>query len=824
MLFSFLLALAPVLGAIAQDNLGSTFQGTKTNELVLAAARGYLDEVKRLLNADAAVNATDQRGLTAWQAAKIYGRKGVADFLTSQGADIRMPMPKPEQVIDGMFREIVQTNAPGVAVLIALNGSIVFEKGYGLASIEDRLPVTPETKFRIGSMTKQFTAAAILKLHEEGKLNLDDKLSRFMPGYPRGDEVTIHHLLTHTSGIRDYTQKPDVLKTATVFIEPKDLIKTFENDRYDFDPGKKWSYNNSGYILLGYIIEKISGKPYGDFLHDNFFGPLGMTNTAFPTASDIIEHEAQGYSHEDGQWKKALNWDMSRVYSAGGLYSTVGDLYRWNEALFNGRVLSEASLKAAFTPVHTADDNTPMFEGYGYGWILQELRGVREISHGGKLHGFSSYLLRIQDEKLTVVVLENAMPSAPGMHNGLAEEIAQLYLADKMEFAPTFVVDQTVSHRVYDAYVGRYADLLSGTLIVSKDAERLFAQFAGHPSFELFPSSETEFFSKSADEQITFVRDDKGAVVKAVHRQWGLVLRDPRLPEPTAASAPDAPSEWRDKSPHTTGFITVNGVRLHYLDWGGKWKTLLFLHGMGDTAHRYDDFAPRFTNQFRVLGLTRRGHGESEIPETGYDTATLVEDIRQFLDALKIQRVVLAGHSFAGDELTRFAVVHPDRVIKLIYFDSAYDHSRVPESLRFKPLHGDGPELFPTKEESESADGALRWTSRLFGEQRGRAIYSMMEGSYSARAEYGKIKAPALAFFAIGYQKDVNSAETLPEPQRNNALEFLKAQRKYQEQEIEHFRKQIPSARVVVLTNADHNVFIDREEDVLREMWTFLSK
>ena len=144
-------------------------------------------------------------------------------------------------------------------------------------------------------------------------------------------------------------------------------------------------------------------------------------------------------------------------------------------------------------------------------------------------------------------------------------------------------------------------------------------------------------------------------------------------------------------------FITVNGVKLHYLDWGGNGESVLFLHGMGDTAHRYDDFAPKFTNQFRVLGLTRRGHGESEIPETGYDTATLVEDIRQFLDALKIQRVVLAGHSFAGDELTRFAVVHPDRVIKLIYFDSAYDHSRIPQNLRWKSPHGVVPEDLPTQ-------------------------------------------------------------------------------------------------------------------------------
>jgi non-heme chloroperoxidase len=284
-----------------------------------------------------------------------------------------------------------------------------------------------------------------------------------------------------------------------------------------------------------------------------------------------------------------------------------------------------------------------------------------------------------------------------------------------------------------------------------------------------------------------------------------------------------AQSDWADKSPHQNKFLTVNNVKLHYLDWGGKGDTILFLHGMGDTAHVYDQLAPRFTNHFRVLGLTRRGHGESEIPENGYDTATLVEDIRQFLDVLKIQRVVLAGHSFAGDELTRFAVVHPDRVIKLIYFDSAYDHSRVPESLRFKPLHGWGGNLFPTKDESESRTGARRWITRLFGEKRGPAIYSMMESAYSARAEYDKIKAPALAFFAIGYQKDVDAAETLPEPRRQSVLEFLKTQRKYHEQEIEHFRAEIPNGRTIILTNATHSCFSDRQDDVLREMRQFLS-
>jgi len=530
------------------SSLAAADHGTNLHlneQLVLATERGYLDDVKRLLNEGISVNGKDHRGLTPWQAARIYGRKGVADFLASRGADTRKPLPKPEKIIDAMFRELLTNNSPGAAVLVARNGNILFEKGYGLANIGDRVPVAPQTKFRIGSMTKQFTAAAILKLREQGKLNLDDKLSKFIPDYPRGDEVTIHHLLTHTSGIHNCTSKPDFLQNVGVYHEPEYWIKSSENDPYDFDPGQKWNYSNSGYVLLAFIIERVSGEKYEDYMRETFFEPLGMTNTGVCNSSAILEHEACGYTYQDGQVKKALYWDMSNGYGGGNLYSTVGDLYRWNEALFNGKALNKASLEAAFTPVHTADDNTPRFDGYGYGFIIQKLGGLNEIAHGGGLHGFSSYMLRIPKENLTVAVLLNTFPeSPPGMHWGLAEEIARLYLTDKMEPAPTFVVDKTVSPRAYDACVGRYLDMLSpsGILLVSKVGDRLFARCGGHADFEIFPTSETEFFSKTADEQITFVKDEKGAVIKAVHRLSGLILHAPRLPEQPVASGGDAPA------------------------------------------------------------------------------------------------------------------------------------------------------------------------------------------------------------------------------------------------------------------------------------------
>ncbi|HEY2951294.1 MAG TPA: serine hydrolase, partial [Verrucomicrobiae bacterium] len=384
-------------------------------KLVGVAGRGDLDEIKKLLARGVSVNGKDKRGLTPWQAARIHGHKEVAQFLQSQGARARMPR-KLESVLDGTFKDIVHDGWSGAAVLVAQNGKILFEKGYGLANLEHRVPVTTETKFRIGSITKQFIAAAILKLREQGKLNLDDRLSKFIPDFPRGGEVTIHHLLTHTSGIHSYTSKPDFIETAPLFIKPEDLIQSFKNDPYEFDPGKKWSYNNSGFFLLGDIIEKVSGKAYEEFLRTTFFEPLGMTNTGVHHGTEVLEHEAQGYAFESGRMKKALNWDMSRAGGAGALYSTVGDLYRWNEAVFNGKVLNDASLKAAFTPVKTTENKSEKLEeGYGCGWAIGKLRGLKQISHGGGLDGFISYLLRVPEERLTVVVLANASPPPPGL-------------------------------------------------------------------------------------------------------------------------------------------------------------------------------------------------------------------------------------------------------------------------------------------------------------------------------------------------------------------------------------------------------------------------
>ncbi len=500
------------------------------DKFVWLALAGDVETLQRWLDHGLDINRPSRFGLTAVQAARLHGQTDAVDFLASRGADIKAELPSRDKLVDALFSELTRTNQAGLAVLVARDGKILFERGYGWADRARHEPVTPQTKFRIGSITKQFTAAAILKLQEAGKLSVRDPLSKFIPDFRRGGEVTLHHLLTHTSGIHDYTHKPGFFDTITTPAKPEDLINSFKNDPHDFDPGKQWRYNNEGYFLLGYLVEKVSGQTYHDFLKRSFFDPLGMTNTGVYRAGLKLEHEARGYQYEAGKFRDALNWDMSRAGGAGALYSTIEDLFRWNEGIFNGKVLSEASLKAAFTPVKTdSNQEDAPGGGYGYGWGLSRLRGAQMIGHGGGLHGFITFLLRLPREHFTVAILANAyVPSAPGVEPDLlALIVTEAYLGESL--APSSVprLAKGVSIQALDAVAGRY-DCGGATLTVERRGSHLYAQLIGQPK-EIFPASETNFFWKLIDAQVTFVKDQNGKVVKAIFHPYGNTLQAPRI-------------------------------------------------------------------------------------------------------------------------------------------------------------------------------------------------------------------------------------------------------------------------------------------------------
>jgi len=475
------------------------------------------------------IDAPTRWGLTPWQVARVLGSVDSAALLAAHGADTGRPVPKPENVVDSMLSRATEGRTPGAAILVSRDGNVLFEKGYGYASLDPDVKVTPQTKFRIGSITKQFTAAAILRLQEMGKLSVHDALSKYFPDYPRGGEVTLHHLLTHTSGIHSYTEKPDFVQRVTEPIDAGDLIASFENDPYDFDPGAKWSYSNSGYFLLGRIVEQVSGRTYAEFLKEQFFDPLGMKDTGVHTRGAHLSHEALGYAQLGEKVEKAADWDMSWAGGAGALYSTVEDLARWNDAVFGGKVLSDESREAAFTPVEVGSSPASDDGGYGYGWGIGRLRGVKVIQHNGGLQGFVSALSCYPDEGLTVAVLVNAAPPPAALNpDQLERDVAQLYLGERMDERRTPEAI-TLPPESLDRFVGRY-DYGSAVLTVKRDGDQLYAQLSGQPRFEIFPSAPNEFFWKVVEARVTFV-EAGGRVVEAVHHQGGGTITAPRLEE-----------------------------------------------------------------------------------------------------------------------------------------------------------------------------------------------------------------------------------------------------------------------------------------------------
>jgi len=497
-----------------------------------SSGNGDLDNVRMLVENGVDVNASNEIGLSAFQNALIRGREDITKYLKEKGADTLSALPEFKSLVDNIFKSATKERCPGAAVLVSRDGEIIYENAFGYADVGNEVPVTTETKFRIGSITKQFTAAAILKLQEEGKINVNDSLSAFIPDFPRGNEVTIHHLLTHTSGIHSFTNRPDFMKYATMHISPEDMIDTIKNLEYDFDPGESYLYNNSGYYILGYIIEKVSGKEYGEYLKETFFDPLGMKNTGVHGPLLLLDNEATGYSYEAGTLKKAINWDMTNAGGAGALYSTVKDLYIWNEALFNGKVLTDASLEAAFTPVVLNNNKKPEGMEYGYGWMFYKIRGSNFTAHGGGLHGFLSFLSRQPENNITIAVLCNSTPPPEGINPGSnANLIAEYFMWKDMEKQSSYSTDTSVKASILKDYTGRYNYGRGAVLIVTLENNSLYAQLTGQSKYQIFPSSENEFHWKVVEACIKFIRDENGKVTHAIHSQGGQQFEVKKLEE-----------------------------------------------------------------------------------------------------------------------------------------------------------------------------------------------------------------------------------------------------------------------------------------------------
>lgn len=325
--------------------------------------------------------------------------------------------PPPDAEVSRHAQAAVEANcagdAPGMAVLLARGDRVLYRGACGLANLELGVPLSPDHVFRIGSVTKQFAAAAVLKLAEAGKLSLDDPLTKFVPGYPGGEAVSVRMLLDHTSGIRSYTGIDAIMAGGGIMkdLDTAGLIDSFKAEPADFAPGQGWAYNNSGYVLVGAVIEAASGQPWHVYLDETFFKPLGMARTGYGNAADaVIPGHVDGYTRKDERWARAAYLSMTQPHAAGALVSTIDDLLRWNRALHGGQVLGEARYRAMVTPAGKAAEHD-----YGYGISAGTLRGEPQLQHGGGIFGFSAYLLYLPASDISVAVLYNADSGRPGM-------------------------------------------------------------------------------------------------------------------------------------------------------------------------------------------------------------------------------------------------------------------------------------------------------------------------------------------------------------------------------------------------------------------------
>jgi CubicO group peptidase (beta-lactamase class C family) len=404
---------------------------------------------------------------------------------------------------DELMKKMYPADEPGAAILVARHGKVLLRKGYGLAEMELGVPVRPEMVFELGSVTKQFTAAAILMLQEQGKLSVHDEITRYLPDYPtHSRKITLEHLLTHVSGIPSYTDLPEWVPKVREDITVEQLVDLFKDKPLEFNPGERWAYSNSAYILLGAVIEKVSGQSYEDFVEQEIFAPLGMKHSLYGHYEELVPGRVEGYEPAEHGYRRARYVNMAHPYAAGSLMSSVDDLWLWEQGLASGKLLRQESLDRLFTPARLSSGaNTH----YAYGWHAFDYAGHKVMDHGGDIFGFVAHVARVPDQRFYVAVLSNNYASNP-QEVGL--RIAAKAVGAALEDRPAIDLDE----RTLEEYVGVYRFDPRTTRTVTREGGRLFSQRNGAQRQEVLASARDEFFFKEAPSRLRFRRDAQGRV------------------------------------------------------------------------------------------------------------------------------------------------------------------------------------------------------------------------------------------------------------------------------------------------------------------------
>ncbi len=405
-----------------------------------------------------------------------------------------------KEKVDAYLRPLMDEDLISGSVLIARGGQILVAQGYGPANREYDIPNTPDTRFRLGSISKQFTAAAVMLLVERGLLSVDDPISRFYPDYPGGDVITLQHLLTHTSGIPNFTTADTGLGIYLYPHKIDDVIDTFKDMPLQFKPGEKWAYTNSGYVLLAGVVEKATGIPFTDFLQDNIFSPLGMTGTGQDSYTSIIKNRADGYVSFGFDVNRVDYRDIPTMTGAGSLYSTPMDLYLWDQALYTDKLLSKASRDKMFTPVTS---------NYGYGWFIEDRGGHKAISHRGEISGFIGSIDRYPDDSVVVIALFNfestfARAAIRGLNDiALGREPKPLLAGEPVSVDPA----------VLTTYAGTYRFDERDTLQVTSEGDKLYVLgITAKSRVPAVPQSSNLFFVRGLNALVKFEPPAEGRV------------------------------------------------------------------------------------------------------------------------------------------------------------------------------------------------------------------------------------------------------------------------------------------------------------------------
>ncbi len=412
------------------------------------------------------------------------------------------------QRIEAMLARDFREDAPGVAVLVARGDTVLYRGARGRADLDAGTPLAPGDRFRIGSITKQFAAAGVLALVDAGQVKLDDPLSKYVPDYPGGERITVLQLLNHTSGVKSYTGIPGYMAgPIRSDLTTAQLIDVFKSLPVDFEPGAEWAYNNSGYVLVGALIEAASGQPWHEYLRRTFFEPLGMRDTGYGHDPAVVARQVKGYTFDGGTSVPAMPLSMTQPHAAGALVSSVDDLLIWNRALHEGRVLKPETYRQMITPVGKAAQPGV---GYGFGLAVDTVRDRPQLQHGGGIFGFSTQLSYLPGPDITVAVLEND-DTFPGRERpeALARRLAALALGDPYPARVSVAVDVAelkVAEGVY-----RFTPTITRTLRVVDG--RLTAQRSGGSRSVLIPIAADEFLYDDGFNRLILQRDGSGRVV-----------------------------------------------------------------------------------------------------------------------------------------------------------------------------------------------------------------------------------------------------------------------------------------------------------------------